>query len=54
MTIKNPILRGTNNFLFIDTCNKNITYNLSPNNNGTFNEINIEPIGQGWYGQFSE
>lgn len=54
LTIKNPVLRGTNNFLFKDTCDKNITYNLSPNNDGSFNEINIEPLGQGWYGQFSE
>ena len=54
LTIKNPVLRGTNNYLFKDNCDKNITYNLSPNSNGSFNEINIEPLGQGWLGQFSE
>ena len=54
ITIKNPVLRGTNNYLFKDECKDNITYNLSPNSNGSFNEINVEPLGQGWYGQFSE
>lgn len=54
LTIKNPVLRGSNNYLFKDDCRDNITYNLSPNNDGSFNEINIEPLGTGWLGQFSE
>ncbi|MGB0890704.1 MAG: hypothetical protein ACPGUU_00035 [Flavobacteriaceae bacterium] len=54
ITIKNPVLRGSNNYLFKDTCENSITYNVSPNNNGSFNEINIEPLGTGWFGQFSK
>ncbi|OSY86908.1 hypothetical protein WH52_14080 [Tenacibaculum holothuriorum] len=54
ITLKNPVLLGTNNFKFKDNCRDNIGYNVSPNNNGTFNEINIEPLGQGWHGQFSK
>ena len=54
ITLKNPVLIGTNNYKFMDDCRDNIGYNLSPNNNGSFNEINVEPIGQGWFGQFFE
>lgn len=54
ITLKNPVLLGTNNYKFKDDCRDNIGYNVSPNNNGTFNEINIEPLGQGWLGQFHE
>lgn len=52
ITLKNPVLIGTNNYKFKDDCRDNIGYNVSPNNDGSFNEINIEPLGQGWYGQF--
>lgn len=54
ITLKNPVLLGTNNFKFKDDCRDNIAFNVSPNNNGTFNEINVEPLGQGWLGQFHE
>lgn len=54
ITLKNPILRGQDNYLFIDNCRNNITYNLSLNTDGSFNEINIEPIGTGWLGQFHQ
>ena len=52
ITLKNPVLIGTNNYKFKDDCRDNIGYNVSPNNNGEFNEINVEPLGQGWLGQF--
>lgn len=52
ITLRNPVLIGSNNFKFKDDCRDNIGYNVSPNNDGSFNEINIEPLGQGWYGQF--
>ena len=52
ITVENPIERGSENFLFKDTCRDNLTYNISMNSNGTFAEINIEPIGTGFYGQF--
>ena len=54
ITLRNPVLIGTNNYKFMDDCRDNIGYNVSPNNNGSFNEINIEPLGQGWLGQFFE
>ncbi|MDT7830952.1 hypothetical protein RQM59_01090 [Flavobacteriaceae bacterium S356] len=54
ITLKNPVLIGTNNYKFKDDCRDNIAFNVSPNNNGTFNEINVEPLGQGWLGQFHE
>lgn len=54
ITLKNPVLIGTNNYKFKDSCRDNIGYNVSPNNGGSFNEINIEPLGQGWHGQFSK
>lgn len=52
ITIINPKVRGKENFLFIDSCRDNLTYNVSMNTDGTFAEVNIEPIGQGFYGQF--
>ena len=54
ITLRNPVLRGTNNYRFKDDCRDNIAYNVSPNNNGSFNEINIEPLGQGFFGQFHQ
>ncbi len=54
ITLKNPVLIGTNNYKFKDDCRDDIAFNVSPNNNGTFNEINVEPLGQGWLGQFHE
>jgi hypothetical protein len=54
ITLKNPVLIGTNNYKFKDDCRDNIAYNVSPNNNGAFNEINVEPLGQGWLGQFHQ
>lgn len=55
ITIKNPVLIGSNNYKFKDSCRDNIGYNVSPNNGGaSLNEINIEPLGQGWHGQFSK
>jgi hypothetical protein len=52
ITITNPVARGKDNYLFKDTCRDNITYNVSANTDGTFAEVNIEPIGQGFFGQF--
>lgn len=52
ITLRNPVLIGTNNYKFKDDCRDNIGYNLSPNNDGSFNEINIEPLGNGFFGQF--
>ena len=54
ITIKNPVLLGSNNYKFKDSCRDNIAFNLSPNNDGSFNEINVEPLGIGWFGQFSQ
>lgn len=54
ITLKNPVFRGTDNYLFKDNCRDNITYNVSANSDGTFAEINIEPMGQGFYGQFAK
>lgn len=54
ITIKNPVLIGSNNYKFKDSCRDNFAFNVSPNNNGDFNEINIEPLGVGWFGQFSK
>ncbi|NVK53218.1 MAG: hypothetical protein HWD85_09805 [Flavobacteriaceae bacterium] len=54
ITIKNPVLIGSNNYKFKDSCRDNIAFNVSPNNNGDFNEINVEPLGTGWFGQFSK
>lgn len=54
ITLKNPVLIGTNNYKFKDDCRDNIAFNVSPNNNGSFNEINVEPLGQGWLGQFHQ
>lgn len=54
ITLKNPVLLGTNNYKFKDDCRDDIAFNVSPNNNGTFNEINVEPLGQGWLGQFHQ
>lgn len=54
ITLTNPVLIGTNNYKFKDDCRDNIAYNVSPNNNGDFNEINIEPLGQGFFGQFAQ
>ncbi|MBL7711355.1 MAG: hypothetical protein JNL13_02780, partial [Chitinophagaceae bacterium] len=54
ITLKNPVLRGADNYLFKDNCRDSITYNVSANGDGTFAEINIEPIGQGFYGQFAK
>ena len=53
ITLKNPVLIGTNNYKFKDDCRDNIGYNVSPNNDGSFNEINIEPLGQGCTDNFS-
>ena len=52
ITITNAVLRGNDNYLFKDTCRDNLTYNVSVNTNGTFAEVNIEPIGTGFFGQF--
>lgn len=54
ITITNPVARGKDNYLFKDTCRDNLTYNVSVNSNGTFAEVNIEPFGQGFYGQFKK
>ncbi len=54
ITIKNPVLIGTNNYKFKDSCRDNIAFNVSPNNDGSFNEVNVEPLGNGWLGQFSK
>lgn len=54
ITLKNPVLIGSNNYKFKDSCRDNIAFNVSPNNNGDFNEINVEPLGTGWFGQFSK
>jgi len=54
ITLSNPVLIGTNNYKFKDDCRDNIAYNVSPNNSGSFNEINIEPLGTGFFGQFSQ
>lgn len=52
--LENPVARGAENFLFIDNCRDNITYNVSTNTDGTFAEVNIEPIGTGFFGQFGQ
>lgn len=55
-TLKNPALRfdgATGNYFFKDDCVKNLCYNVSENQLGTLNEINVQPYsGVGWYGQF--
>lgn len=55
-TLKNPALRfdgATGNYFFKDDCIKNICYNVSENQSGTLNEINVQPYsGVGWFGQF--
>jgi hypothetical protein len=55
-TLKNPTLRfngATGNYFFKDDCVKNICYNVSENQSGTLNEINVQPYsGVGWFGQF--
>lgn len=56
MTLKNPATRNglsNDNYFFKDDCNRNISYNVSQNQDGSLNEINVQPFsGIGWYGQF--
>lgn len=54
ITIKNPVDIGFGNFHFTDTCRDDLVYNVSLNTDGSFNEINIQPIGTGFYGQFKQ
>lgn len=55
-TLKNPALRfngSTGNYFFKDDCVNNICFNVSENQDGTLNEINVQPVsGVGWFGQF--
>jgi hypothetical protein len=55
-TLKNPALRfngAAGNYFFKDDCVHNICFNVSENQDGTLNEINVQPVsGVGWYGQF--
>jgi len=52
ITLNNPVLIGTDNYKFMDNCVNSIGYNVSANTDGSLNEINVEPLGVGWYGQF--
>lgn len=56
MTLKNPAFRygpDSGNYFFKDECNRNISYNVSQNQDGSLNEINVQPYsGMGWFGQF--
>jgi hypothetical protein len=54
ITLRNPVFIGSGNYKFKDDCRDNIGYNVSANTNGSFNEINIEPLDQGFFGQFHQ
>ena len=56
MTLKNPILTtaGSTEVKFKDTCNKNITYDVSMTPSGELNEINISDLNGTWLGQFND
>ncbi|GGG19254.1 hypothetical protein GCM10011344_19840 [Dokdonia pacifica] len=59
ITISNPIWRfgadeTSGNYTFQDECRDMLSYNLSYNTDGSFNEVNIEPSeGPGFFGQFT-
>lgn len=59
ITLSNPVWRfgadaNSGNYTFKDSCRDMIAYNVSYNTDGTFNEVNIEPVnGPGFFGQFT-
>ncbi len=54
--IKNPVVRAASSveFIFKDNCSKNVEYQASATPSGTLNEINIGPVGGGYFGQFHQ
>ncbi len=56
-SVENPVMRfgaTSGNFTFKADCIEDIAFNVSQNNDGTFNEINLEKAsGPGFFGQFT-
>lgn len=53
ITLKNPITRTSSvEFVFKDSCNKNLEYQVSVTPSGGLNEVNYGPVGGGYHGQF--